>query len=144
MSVIAPLLIYFFIFLVAPVWIFISLGQRRQNNIRQGKPVPKWIGFVRGLLTVYFVFLVLFLVAGGLMWVVQIPLTLMFGWIPFLIEKIPNMVFNWDGIVLSLGGLIVLVAGGHAFMKWLYGHWGVDQDNPPTAPTKGTRVSEGK
>lgn len=133
------------VFILIPL-VVLYLCRKGVKKIRDkaidGKP-KGWAKARESLLTIVSFFIIvyflLFLVGGmGMTWVGQIPMLLAFGWILFIIEKFPDMVFNWDGIVLSIGGLIVLVIGGHAFMKWLYGHWGMKEEtsDAPPAPKK--------
>ncbi len=60
----------------------------------------------------------------GMMFPIEGPFLLVFGWVRFLIEKIPQITPSWEGLAMALTSLILLVYGGHWFLRWLYSHWG--------------------
>lgn len=76
----------------------------------------------------------------GTMFIFQGPFMLFFGWVPFLIEKIPQITPSWQGLAMALTSLVLLVYGGHWFLRWLYSHWGQVQasDSPRLWPMRWT------
>jgi len=92
--------------------------------------LPVWLCFkVRKS---YWVLLILFLmlsytVMSGTFFLFEGPFLLVLGWVPFLMEKFPQITPSWEGLAMALTSLILLVYGGHWFLRWLYSHWGQAQ-----------------
>ena len=105
--------------------------------------LPVWLCFkVRKS---YWVLLLLFLtllfaVFSGMFFLIHGPLILVFGWIKFLIEKLPQITPNLEGIAMALTSLVLLIYGGHWFLRWLYSHWGParEPDSPRLWPMRWT------
>lgn len=73
-----------------------------------------------------------FIPATGMVFMVEGAGILVFGWINFLNEKFAHITPNWGETVMALTSLILLVYGGHWFLRWLYSNWGQRQaSNPP-------------
>jgi hypothetical protein len=84
-------------------------------------------------------FLILFLaliyiVISGNFFLLAGSLLVVFGWIPFLIEKFPQITPNWEGLAIALTLLTFLIYGGHWFLSWLYSHWGGAQASDSKKP----------
>lgn len=108
MSTLFGNLLTFLFGVLLPVWIVLRF---RKNRV---------------IISVFFLFLV-YLFINLNMVLLQGPLLLVFGWVPFLIEKIPQITPNWEGLAMALTSLTFLVYGGHWFLRWLYSHWGQAQ-----------------
>ncbi len=62
----------------------------------------------------------LFLACAGLQFVVELPLTVAFGWPWYLKRVVPQLKPDPWSIVSAVVCLVALVLGSHAFLKWLY------------------------
>jgi len=94
-------------------------------NLLKKAGVITWIIFK----CLFIIFLVasVFIPATGMTFIMEGADLLVFGWINFLSEKIPHITPNWGGIAMALTSLILLVYGGHWFLRWLYSNWGERQ-----------------
>lgn len=121
-----------------PVWILFRIVSHIFNKFRKyhspadGKMPGPW---KKAGLVVWLVFMVLVVFVGYVLllgilrmeYALEGSFLLMFGWIPFLIEKFPQITPNWEGLAMALTSLAFLVFGGHWFLRWLYNHWGDSQ-----------------
>ena len=51
---------------------------------------------------------------------IGIALTLLFGWVPFLLHVVPQIRWRWGAIGSGVVYSLLLLAGGHSFLRWLY------------------------
>lgn len=74
---------------------------------------------VFGVLALIFVACFFLLLFGG-EWAVQLPITIAFGWVFYLIKTLPKVSVNWGAVLLFI--LTVGLAGGlgHGFCRWLW------------------------
>ena len=61
---------------------------------------------------------------------IGIAFTLLFGWVPFLLRVVPQVHWRWAAIGSGAVYAFLLLAGGHAFLRWLYR----EMRNPISAP----------
>jgi hypothetical protein len=74
----------------------------------------------RGCLSVFGFFFVMFFIAGfGAVWVMEIPILLATGWIPFLIRVVPEVTPNIPAILETVLVAAALGVGAHLFLRWL-------------------------
>ena len=143
-TVLGNLLFFLFVILlplwmIFKVWRYLLKGFRKYYSPTEGEQPGTWkkAGLVVWLALQAFVifFLLAFLAAMlGLTFFVQGPFLLVFGWVPFLIEKFPQITPNWEGLAMALTSLTLLVYGGHWFLRWLYSHWGQAQASDSQKP----------
>ena len=64
--------------------------------------------------------IVMFLLTGlGLEQVLVLPLTVLFGWIPFLRDVVPKVIWNWELIATGVICLAIFVWGFHRTAVWM-------------------------
>jgi hypothetical protein len=81
--------------------------------------ILKWVGIL---------FVVLLVLSGGAIFLVEIPLTLAFGWFGFMRDNLATMDMNPLLWAEAAGCIVALGFGGHWFACWLYG------EMAPSAP----------
>lgn len=138
--------LFFFLFVILlplwmifKVWRYLLKGFRKHYSPTEGEKPGTWkkAGLVVWLvLKAFVVFVLLAFLATmlGLMLFVQGPFMLIFGWVPFLIEKLPQITPSWEGIAMASTSLTLLIYGGHWFLRWLYSHWGQAQASDSQKP----------
>jgi hypothetical protein len=64
----------------------------------------------------------IFAVASGMCFIpgTDIALYLIFGWVPYLLRVVPRLTVRWDMIASTAVYLVLLAAGTHFFLRWLY------------------------
>ncbi len=62
----------------------------------------------------------LFCVCAGAGFIVEIPLTLAFGWPWYLKRVVPQLNPDPGAVAIAIGCLLGVVFGGHAFLRWVY------------------------
>lgn len=86
------------------------------------------------ILFVLFVFFVVIPVSG-LIFIIQIPQDLVFGWIKFLAEVLPNITIQPVMILSGIGAIFILTLGVHQFLVWFYKNYQTaPQDELPLHP----------
>jgi prepilin-type N-terminal cleavage/methylation domain-containing protein len=79
------------------------------------------------LVVIAIILVLLFLLfPGGQGWLVELPLTLVLGWIPYLARVIPKLNPDPWTVGTAVGCLAGVTVGSHYFLRWLAGravHW---------------------
>lgn len=57
-------------------------------------------------------------------------LTILFGWIPSATRLIGGFRASLGGVALLTLAMVSMIAGTHAFLRWLFRHWRDDQNAP--------------
>jgi len=63
--------------------------------------------------------LVLFLAITGALWLLEVPVYLIFGWIRYLTRVVPLVEFDWPTIGSALVAVLIFALGLHSFLRWL-------------------------
>lgn len=119
---------------------------RKQKKLSEKEPLKgrRKFGFyiAQILRALFIVFVLLFVLTAGGLFLVEIPFRLLAGWIIFIAKKYPEITWSWNAVIPGLAALIMLSLGLHAFMKWLCANWGkaaddgAAKDPAPVSPDK--------
>jgi hypothetical protein len=76
--------------------------------------------FRAGVVLGGFFFLVVFVGGMGAVWLMEVPILLAVGWIPFIVRVFPEVTLNIPAILETVLVVAVLGVGSHLFLRWLW------------------------